>query len=136
MQKHYFELDKVDSITLTLERETNYKWFPEIPASPKTFLGIKYGMYDAIPAGWNDSIDIEGNEYRKRYRKQSHQFDEYQSYRIDETNKKIYNKARVEIRLGYKQYFGLTFESNMLAKAYIDDLILGTGKEFHIIINK
>ena len=135
MQKHYFELDKVDSITLTLERETNYKWFPEIPASPKTFLGIKYGMYDAIPAGWNDSIDIKGND-RKWYRKQSYQFDEYQSYRIDETNKKIYNKARVEIRLGYKQYFGLTFESDMLAEAYIDDLILGTGKEFHIIINK
>jgi len=75
MKKHYFELDKVDSITLTGERESSYRWFPEIPAKPKTFLGIKWGMQEAIPAGWNDYIDDDGTEYRPWNRKLSSYFE-------------------------------------------------------------
>jgi hypothetical protein len=66
MQKHYFELDKVDSITLTMETESSYRWFPSIPPSPKTFLGIKYGMKLGIIAGWNNNIDDDGNEHPYR----------------------------------------------------------------------
>ena len=137
MQKHYFELDKVDSITLTGETVTSYRWFPEIPARSKTFLGIKYGMQPAIPAGWNDKIDDDGNEYTYlRYcRKQSTYFKEYEWYRIDALGR-VYNKAYVEIRFGYKQTFGIRFESYEEAQTYVDDLILGSDKEFHVIINK
>jgi len=137
MQKHYFELDKVDSITLTHETETSYRLFPEIPARPRTFLGIKlWSMNPAIQAGWNDKIDDDGNEYEYlRYcRKQSLYFTEYPWYRVDDG--RVYNKARVEIRFGYKQSFGVQFESNEEAQAYVDDLILGSDKEFHVIINK
>jgi len=139
MQKHYFELDKVDSITLTHETESSYRWFPEIPARPKTFLGIQlWSMHPTVPAGWNNNIDDNGNEYQYRTwdRKQSSYFKDYSWYRVDENAKRVYNKSYVEIRFGYKQTFGVRFESNEDAQAYVDDLILGSDKEFHVIINK
>lgn len=139
MQKHYFELDKVDSITLTHETESSYRWFPEIPARPKTFLGFKTGkMHPAVPAGWNNNIDDNGNEhqYRTWDRKQSSYFKDYGWYRVDETTKRVYNKSHVEIRFGYKQTLGLRFESNEEAQEWVDDLISSSDKEFHVIINK
>jgi hypothetical protein len=129
-------LDKVDSITLTGERESSYRWFPEIPAKEKSFMGIKYGMTEAIPAGWNEYIDDDGNEYRPWNRKQSSYFDDYKWYRVDDVNKKVCSRAHVEIRLGYKQSFGVNFESTEAAQAYVDDLILGSDKKFTVIINK
>jgi hypothetical protein len=134
MKKHYFELDKVDSITLTMERETSYRWFPEIPVRPKTFLGIKYGMEPKIPAGWNDNFDDNGNEYRPWNRRQSSYFDDYSWYKV--TPFRIYSKAHVEIRFGYKQSFGINFDSNEEAQAYVDELISSSEKQFHVIINK
>jgi hypothetical protein len=134
MQKHYFELDKVDSITLNGERESSYRWCPEIPARPKTFLGIKYGMTEAIPAGWNDNFDDNCNEKWPWNRKQSSYFDDYSWYKV--TPFRIYSKAHVEIRFGYKQSFGVRFESNEEAQAYVDELISSSDKQFHVIINK
>ena len=138
MQKHYFELDKVDSITLTHETETSYRWFPSIPPSPKTFLGIKYGMKPGIIAGWNNNVDDNGRElqYRTWDRKQSAYFKDYEWYRVDELLCRVYNKAHVEIRFGYKQTLGLRFESNEEAQEWVDDLISSSDKEFHVIINK
>jgi hypothetical protein len=138
MQKHYFELDKVESIILTHETESSYRWFPSIPPSHKTFLGIKYGMKPGIIAGWNNNIDDEGKElqYKTWDRKQSSYFKDYEWYRVDEVGCRVYGKSHVEIRLGYKQSLGIRFESNEEAQAYVDDLILGSDKEFHVIINK
>jgi hypothetical protein len=136
MKKHYFELDKVDSITLNGERETNYRWFPEIPATPKTFLGIRYGKNEAIPAGWNEHIDDDGKEYRLWSRKQSSYFADYSWYRVCDNSNRIYNKAHVEIRFGYKQSFGIQFDSNEEAQEYVDELISSSDKQFHVIVNK
>ena len=135
MTKNYFELDRIESITLTLEKESSYRWYPSISPSPKTFLGIKYGMKLGIIAGWNQYIDEDGNEYRPWNRRQSEYFDDYKWYRVDDVNKKVYSKAHVEIRLGYKQSFGVNFESTEAAQAYVDDLILGSDKKFTVIIN-
>jgi hypothetical protein len=135
MKKHYFELDKVDSITLTGERETGYRLFPEIPAKEKSFMGIKYGMTEAIPAGWNDYIDENENEYNTHWRKPASYFADYSSYKVCDITKRIYNKAHVEIRFGYKQSFGIQFEDNTEAQKYVDDLINSSEKQFHVIVN-
>jgi len=135
MKKHYFELDKVDSITLTGERETEYRWFQEIPSRHKTFLGIKYGMHEAIPAGWNDYVDEDGNEYNTHWRKPASHFADYSWYKVCDITKRIYNKAHVEIRLGYKQSFGINFIDNTEAQKYVDDLINSSEKQFHVIVN-
>ena len=137
MQKNYFELDKVESITLTHEAESSYRWFPEIPARPKTFLGFKTGkMHPAVPAGWNNNINDEGKEhqYRTWDRKQASYFKDYEWYKV--TPFRIYNKAHVEIRFGYKQTLGLRFESNEEAQEWVDDLIQSSDKQFHVIVNK
>jgi hypothetical protein len=136
MKKHYFELDKVESITLTYERETHYKWFPTIPASPKTFLGIKYGMNSEIQAGWSEYLDENGNEKYQRNRTKTSYFEDYKWYRVDDVNKKIYNKAHVTIYLSYKHSLEMQFESTGEAQAYVDDLIESSNKSFHVIINK
>jgi hypothetical protein len=134
MKKHYFELDKVESITLTYERETHYRWFPIIPASPKTFLGIKYGMNPEIQAGWSEYVDENGNEKYPCQRHQASYFDDYSWYKV--TPFRIYNKAHVEIRLGYKQSFGINFDSTEEAQEYVDSLIEDSEKGFHVIIKK
>jgi|688.fasta_scaffold115701_6 hypothetical protein len=134
MQKHYFELDKVESITLTHERETEWRWKPSIPARPKTFLGIKYGMEPEIPAGWNDSFDRNGNEKYPWQRKQTSYFEDYSWYKSSAF--RIYNKAHVTVYLSYKHSLGVHFDSNEEAQAYVDDLILGSDKKFTVIINK
>lgn len=134
MAKHYFELNKVESITLNYETETSYRWFPEIPARPKTFLGIRYGMHEAIPAGWNEYIDDDGNEYRPWNRRQSSYFADYSWYKV--TPFRIHNKAHVTIYLSYKHTLGMYFDSNEEAQAYVDDLIASSDKKFHVIINK
>lgn len=132
MRKYYFELDKVETITLTHERESEYRWFSEIPARPKTFLGIKYGMSKTIPAGWNEDYEVEEN--MSHHRKQSSYFEDYPWYRVDFN--RIYYRAEVTVSLGYKQSISTRFESNEEAQAYVDDLILGSDKKFHIIIQK
>jgi hypothetical protein len=130
MQKNYFQLDKVHSITLTYETESNYKWFAEVAACPKTFLGIQYGMTKAIPAGWSD---YEGGKWPKP----TSCFDGYKWYRIDEVNKKIYIKAHVEIRFSYKETIcSHNFDSNEAAQKWVDELIAASDKKFTVIINK
>jgi len=126
-QKHYFELAKVDSITLTLERECGYSWFPEIPSRPRTFCGITIGTIPSVPAGWSDWED--GYD-----RKTSGYFEEYSWYRVDEINKKIYHKSHVEITFGYKQSLSTQFESNEEAQEWVDELIESSDKHFHVII--
>ena len=129
MIKNYFKLDKVSAITLTYERETSYKWFSAIPAKPKMFLGIKYGMTPAILGGWSE---FENGHVRK----QSSYFADYSWYKVDEVNKKVYNKAHISIRFNYKESYGINFNSNEEAQQYVDDLIASSDKKFTVIINK
>jgi hypothetical protein len=136
MQKHYFELDKVDSITLTMEKDAGYIWYDEIPARPRTFLGIRIGTVPAIPAGWNEYDESSEGDWAKSRRKQKSYFEQYSWYRVDEKTKKITQKPHIEIRFGYKQSLGMRHDSNEEAQAWIDELISTTDKKFHIIINK
>ena len=134
MKKHYFELDKIESITLTHETETSYRWMDSIPARPKTFLGIKYGMEPEIPAGWNEYIREDGTDRYPWDRKTSEYFEEYEWLKV--LPFRIHNKANVSIYLSYKHNLRMYFDSNEAAQAYVDDLILGSDKKFHVIINK
>ena len=134
MQKHYFELDKIESITLTHETETPWRWMPSIPARPKTFLGIKYGMEPEIPAGWNEYIREDGTDRYPWDRKTSEYFEEYNWFKV--LPFRIYNKANVSIYLSYKHTLAMRFDSNEEAQAYVDDLIASSDKKFHVIINK
>jgi hypothetical protein len=127
MQNYYFDIEKVESITLTHQSETNYKWFEETPSSPKIFLGFKIGVKPAIPAGWSHCKD-------EQYRTSTSYFKGYDWYKVDETNKKIWNKACVHISLGYKRYNNTYFNSNEEAQKYVDKLILDSTKNFQVIV--
>lgn len=129
MKKDYFQLDKVRAITLTHERLTTYKWFAEVPAKPKMFLGIQYGMTEVIPAGWSEYED-------GRYRKSSSYFDDYTWYRVDEVNGKVYHKAHVNVHLGYKEGIGCNFDSTEEAQQWVDELVASSDKKFAVIIHK
>lgn len=134
MKKYYFELDKVQSITITHETETSWRWMDSIPARPKTFLGFKYGMEPEIPAGWNDSIREDGTDRYQHQRKQSTHFEDYNWLKV--LPFRIHNKAHVTIYLSYRHTLGMYFDSNEEAQAYVDDLIASSDKKFHVIINK
>jgi hypothetical protein len=135
MQKHYFELDKVTSVTLNGERESfSYYWKDAVPARPKKFLGIIIGTLPEVPAGWSEYKEEYEYEYSRR--KQSSYFEDYKFYRVDEVAKKIYNKAHGEVRFGYKQSIGQSFNSTEEAQAWVDEIIASSDKKFHIIINK
>ena len=135
MQKHYFELDRVDSITLSMERESfNYYWKEAVPARPKKFLGIIIGTLPEVPAGWSEYDEEDENDYLRR--KQSSYFEDYKWYRVDDVAKKLYGKAHVEVRFGYKQSISHNFNSNEEAQAWVDEIIASSNKKFHVIINK
>jgi hypothetical protein len=134
MQKHYFELDKVDSITLTVERNSGFMWKEAIPATPKKFLGFTIGTKPAVPAGWAEYE--EEDKYDLRRRVQSSYFENYKFYRVDESAKKVWHKAHAEVRFGYKQSIGKQFESNEEAQAWVDELIASSEKKFQVIINQ
>lgn len=139
MQKHYFDLDKVDLITLTMEKESGYTWYDEIPARPRKFLGIRIGTIPAVPAGWNEYNEANyGNcdDWVKSSRKHKSYFEQYSWYRVDEKTKKVTQKPHVEIRFGYKQYLGIRFTTNEEAQAWIDELVSSTDKKFQVIINE
>lgn len=135
MQKNYFELDKVESITLTMERESfEYYWKESIPSRPKKFLGITIGTLPEVPAGWSEYEEEDRFDLRRR--KQKSYFDQYSWYRVDENAKKLFIKPHVEIRFGYKHCIGQRFESDTEAQAWVDELIQSSTKQFHVIINK
>lgn len=129
MQKNYVQLDKVRSITLTYEKQSAHKWYPEVPAKPKTFLGIQYSMIKGIPAGWSDYED-GWNPQPSSY------FNRYEWYRVDEINKKIYHRAHVTIRFSHRDGIGLNFDSNEEAQYYVDELIAKSDKKYTIITTK
>jgi hypothetical protein len=129
MIKHYFDLDKVSSITLKLEAESEYKWYDEIKPQPKiNFFGIQYGMTEAIPAGWGyeDSHWRYGTSY----------FDDYKQYRVDLLTKKVFIRPRVTVFLGHKDYYVSYFDTDYQAQAYVDELIIKSTKNFQVIIEK
>lgn len=135
MNKYYFELSKVESITLYMEREcTEYYWKEEVPARPKKFLGFAVGKYPPVPAGWSDYEEEDEYDYRKR--KQKSYFDQYSWYRADEVTKKIFHKPQVEVVLGYKHSISTRFESDAEAQAWVDELIATSDKKFHVIVKK
>jgi hypothetical protein len=135
MQKHYFELSKVHSVTLTMERESvDYYWKEAVPARPKKFLGVVIGTLPAVPAGWSEYEEEYEEDYRRR--KQKSYFDQYSWYRIDEKTKQIFIKPHVEVRFGYKESIGHRFESDIEAQDWVDELIQSSSKQFHVIINK
>ena len=135
MQKNYFELDKVESITFTTEREdVDYFWKEAVSKRPKKFLGITIGTRPEVPAGWSEYE--KENEYDLRRRKTEEYFAQYSWYRIDQKTKQIFIKPHVEIRFGYKHCIGQRFESDAEAQEWIDELIATSDKQFHVIINK
>lgn len=134
MQKHYFELDQVHSITLTMEKESEYMWKEAVPARPKKFLGFTIGTRPGVPAGWSDCE--EEDEYDLKHRVQSSYFEKYQWYRVDELAKKVLIKPYIEVRFGYKQSLSKRFETDAEAQAWVDELLASSEKKFHVIINK
>lgn len=136
MQKYYFDLDKVDSITLTMEKDAGYTWYDEIPARPRKFLGIRIGTVPAIPAGWNEYDETSEGDWAKSRRKQKSYFEQYSGYLVDEKTKKITQKPHVEIRFGYKQSLGKRFMTNEEAQAWIVKLVSNTDKKFQVIIHE
>jgi hypothetical protein len=130
MKKNYFQLDKVSAIILTYETESRYKWYPAIPAKPKMFLGIQWGMTDVVPAGWTTCEDDKYGRVTSEY------FEDYKWYRVDEINGKVYNKAHVDVKFSHQEGIGVNFDSNEEAQQWVDDLIASSDKKFAVIINK
>ena len=136
MQKHYFEIGKIDSITISLEKESEYRWAPAIPERPKKFLGIRIGTKPAVPAGWTDYDEEDDFNWAYNLRKQASYFADYAWYKVDELNKEVRIKPHVEVRFGYKQSLGTRFETDAEAQAWVDELIATSDKKFTVIINK
>ena len=124
--EYYFDVDQIIMIELHLSKESNYKWFDMIPEKPIKFLGFKIGTKASVPAGW--SCTESGY-----HRVESSYFNEYDFYRVDETNKKVYVKPNVTIYLKSKQEVFERFEYDNEARNYIKGLIKSTDKKFMVI---
>ena len=136
MQKHYFEISKVDSITITLEKPSEYRWAEAIPSRPKKFLGFTVGTKPAVAGGFTDYDEDADFNWAYERRKDASYFSQYSWYKVDELNKTVTLKPYVEVRFGYKQSLGTRFETDAEAQAWVDELIATSDKKFTVIINQ
>lgn len=135
MIKKYFQLDDIISIQFTPERESSYhRWAERIPERKKKFLGFVVGNHPEISEGWTGGYFGHLTDDDERIRMDSSYFERYSWLRVDEKNKKIWNKATVEIKLRYKDMVSKQFNSNEEAQAWIDEIISDSGKKFKVII--
>lgn len=128
MTKNYFETDKIQTVTLTMETLSGMKWLEERPEKTCKFLGITISRELRLKEGWGYST------YRERYTTEE-LAKEWPSHRVDEKEKKVYNKSYVSIYFIYKHSIGARFDSNEEAQEYVDELIEQSGRIFNVIIN-
>lgn len=130
MEKHYFELDKVQTVTIRFETESSYKWLEYRPKRVKKFLGISYDVTSAKEAGYYENASSYAEPRDPSYFENSR----YDWLRVDDINKKIYNKANVLIYLSYRHSLTVFFNSNEDAQAYVDDMLNSSSKKFHVTL--
>lgn len=128
MSKYYFEIGRVVSMSYHPEKETSLKWFEKVPAKPKTFLGVKYGMTEEVPEGWSSWED--GRNIRTLQ-----DLSEYNWYLINEETKEVRTKSQVNVKLLDKTSQTMYFDTEDEAEEYIYHLQEATGKEFFPIGN-
>lgn len=128
MSRYYFEVDRVVTMSYHPEKETGYKWFEKVPSTPKTFLGIKYGMTEEIPEGWSR---YENGCYRKTLQ----DLNEYKRYLINEETKEIRDKSQIVVNLINEKSYSMYFDTEDEAEDYLYGLQESTGKEFYPIGN-
>ena len=128
MTKTYFETDKIQTVTLTMETLSGMKWLEERPEKTCKFLGITISRELRLKEGWGYGT------YRDRYTTEE-LMKEHPSYRVDEREQKVYNKSYVSIYFSYNHTIGARFESNEEAQEYVDELIEQSGRIFNVIIN-
>ena len=128
MSKYYFQVDRVVSMILQPGKKTSFKWFEKVPAKPKTFLGVKYGMTEEIPEGWSSWDD--GRNIRTL-----EDLSEYNWYLIDKETKEVKQKSQVTVNLSDKTSYSMYFDTNEEAEDYLYELQEVTGKEFFVIGN-
>jgi hypothetical protein len=128
MSRYYFEVDRVVSMSYHPEKETGYKWFEKVPSTPKTFLGIKYGMTEEIPEGWSTWDD-------GRNRRTLQDLSEYNWHLINEETKEIRHKSQIVVNLIDEKSYSMYFDTEDEAEDYIYSLQEATGKEFYPIGN-
>lgn len=121
--RHHINLEKIEYISITPERENwLYKWVDPKPSRVKRLLGIPICKTKETPAGW---YDISSGEIKNDI--------SYSWMRVDKESKKIFHKANVEIRFGYKDSISFYFNSNSEAHSWVDDLIKDSEIKFKII---
>jgi hypothetical protein len=128
MTKNYFETEKIQTVTLSMETLSGMKWLEERPEKIRKFLGITISKELRLQAGWGYGT------YRERYTTEE-LAKEWPYLRVDEKEKKVYNKSYVSIYFSYKHSIGARFESNEEAQEYVDELIEQSGRIFNVIIN-
>lgn len=128
MTKNYFETEKIQTVTLTMETLSGMKWLEERPEKICKFLGITISKELKLPEGWGYGT------HRERFTTEE-LAKECPYLRVDEKEKKVYNKSYVSIYFSYKHSLGCRFESNEEAQEYVDELIEQSGRSFNVIIN-
>jgi hypothetical protein len=128
MTKNYFETEKIQTVTLSMETLSGMKWLEERPEKLRKFLGITISKELRLKEGWGYGT------YRERYTTEE-LAKEYPYLRVDEKEQKVYNKSYVSIYFSYKHSIGARFESNDEAQEYVDELIEQSGRIFNVIIN-
>lgn len=120
-----FDLDKVTTIDFTKESLTSYIWQEEIPSRQLHIFGfIPFGKTSKIPAGWvpedNYEWDVKTeNDLRGCF-----------WYRLDMKDKKVYDRANVEVHLGFKETISQSFDSDEEASEWVHELNELSGKNF------
>ena len=129
-QKIYFDVEKTSVIEVRGEKLMDYEFFPETPYKKNYILFglIPFGGTGYLPARWSS----DGG----RFYTPDEQMRGYSFYRIDEKNKKVYNRAQVTVHLGYKETVSKLFDTTEEAIEWGNHVIETSGKKLELVIDK
>ena len=129
-QKIYFDVEKISVIEIRGEKLLAYEFFPEEQSKRiRRFFGLLLPHNTEYPpARWSS----DGG----RFYTTDEQMRGYSFYRIDEKNKKVYNRAQVTVHLGYKEMVSKLFDTTEEAIEWGNHVIEASGKKLELVIDK
>ena len=120
--KYFLNIEKISTITYNKEKESDFKWVDE--KTTKSWFGLSIKKTEA---GWNYKKDprILSSESLKNK----------QEYKVDEINKKIYNRTSIDIYIE-DRIVSEWFDTDTDALKWINELIFKSGKPFQVLENE
>ena len=119
-----FDTSQIDKIKFKKKSHTSYFWLPARSAKPAFW---PWNRIKAKDEGFYEYRDYSHSHYTVEEAKESHIVE------MDGPEPRMFNKPHVEAVLRHVDNVGKTFDSEQLAREWVEKLVELSGKKFETI---